>query len=160
MSDTEKNTAGHTNPEHAPNPDEMPPLDLSFLRTTKHVSNVAFLVALAALFIAGLVFFRLQGKLADHTGDLRAEVKQVVASVDAMQQDNGQLLSRLDALEKKLADYEDVPKLMRRQMLMEIVSELKDKAAFLGGQLEDQAQVEKVRQIGVILQELEESVAP
>jgi uncharacterized membrane-anchored protein YhcB (DUF1043 family) len=160
MSDTEKSTPEQQAPDNMHNPDETPPLDLSIMRGAKHVSNVAFLVALAALFIAGLVFFRLQGKLVDHTGDLRAEVKEVAASVDAMHQDNGQLLSRLDALEKKLADYEDVPKLMRRQMLLEVVSELKDKAAFLGTQLDDEAQAEKVRQIGTLLQELEESVAP
>ncbi len=145
--------------EHS-NPDTMPPLDLSFVRSTKQVANIAFLLSLAALFLAGLIFFRLQGKLSDNTGDLRKEIKTYGKVADSMKDSNAQIVSRMDALEKKLASYEDMPKLMRRQMLMEMLNELKQKTDFLGEQIEDEKLKEKVGQIHTLLQEVEENVAP
>ncbi|GAB7023975.1 hypothetical protein [Salidesulfovibrio brasiliensis] len=115
----------------------------SRLSTQKDMSKVAVIVSLLSVVLLVIFFFGLNRNIAG----LNAEVKSL-----------GELRGQVQSLDERLISLEDVSGQMKRTAIYNLTNEMTMESAYLEGQIEDEAQKEKLREIQKLLGEFRQGL--
>lgn len=113
------------------------------LSTQKDMSKVAVIVSLLSVVLLVIFFFGLNRNIAG----LNAEVKSL-----------GELRGQVQSLDDRLISLEDVSGQMKRTAIYNLTNEMTMESAYLEGQIEDEAQKEKLREIQKLLGEFRQGL--
>lgn len=115
----------------------------SRLSTHRDMSKVAVIVSLLSVVLLVIFFFGLNRNIAG----LNAEVKSL-----------GALRGEVQSLDERVLSLEDVSGQMKRTAIYNLTNEMTMESAYLEGQIEDEAQKEKLRSIQKLLGEFREGL--
>lgn len=111
--------------------------------TQRDMSKVAVIVSLLSVVLLVIFFFGLNRNIAG----LNAEVKSL-----------GALRGQVQGLDERLLKLEDVSGQMKRTAIYNLTNEMTMESAYLEGQIDDEAQKEKLRTIQKLLGEFREGL--
>lgn len=114
--------------------------DISFQRSTSDTAKAALVIAIISALLTAALYFNSRGQInnvADNVGQLDKQVSAKVAD-----------------LEQRMDKFADLPEQVRKQALLDAVQEMSIRAEFLGKNIQDKAQREKLQQIEGLLKEM------
>jgi len=146
------------NPQSPGNdPDTEPRLDLSFTRSTREVATAALVGALIAVVTLVVLYFSFREDVSSYGRQIDTLDARLTQQVRAMESD---MSDRVAALEAKVEDMENLPRMMRAMALEDALREMRARAAFLEGQVDDPQVRAKLRELDGILREVEAGIQP
>jgi len=116
--------------------------------TRRDMSKVALFVSLLAVVLLVVFFFGLNQNL-----------KGVSATVEQLAVSSGDLAGRVDSVEGKLAELENLPEKSRMMVMGTMLQEMAQRTAYLGTQMQTQEQNEKLHRAMELLQQVQTEIA-
>lgn len=116
--------------------------------TRRDMSKVALFVSLLAVVLLVVFFFGLNQNL-----------KGVSATVEQLAMNTGELTGRMDGIEGKVAELENLPEKSRMMVMGTMLQEMAQRAAYLGTQMQTEEQNEKLHQAMELLQQVQTEIA-
>lgn len=141
----------------AGDPDTEPRLDLSFTRSTREVATAALVGALIAVVTLVVLYFSFREDVSNYGAQIKALDSRLTQQVRVLQTD---VADRVAAMESKIQAVEEMPQRMRALALMDTLREMRARAVFLEGQVDDPQVRAKLEQLDAILGEIEAGIEP
>ncbi|WP_028586972.1 hypothetical protein [Desulfocurvus vexinensis] len=116
--------------------------------TRRDMSKVALFVSLLAVVLLVVFFFGLNQNL-----------KGVSATVEQLAMNTGELTGRMDGIEGKVAELENLPEKSRMMVMGTMLQEMAQRAAYLGTQMQTEEQNEKLHRAMELLQQVQTEIA-
>jgi hypothetical protein len=116
--------------------------------TRRDMSKVALFGSLLAVVLLVVFFFGLNQNL-----------KGVAATVDQLALTTGDLSGRMDGIEGKVAELENLPEKSRMMVMGTMLQEMAQRTAYLGTQMPHTEQNEKLHQAMELLQQVQTEIA-
>ena len=116
--------------------------------TRRDMSKVALFVSLLAVVLLVVFFFGLNQNL-----------KGVSATVEQLAVSTGELTGRMDGIEGKVAELENLPEKSRMMVMGTMLQEMAQRAAYLGTQMQTEEQNEKLHRAMELLQPVQTEIA-
>lgn len=116
--------------------------------TRRDMSKVALFVSLLAVVLLVVFFFGLNQNL-----------KGVSATVEQLAVSTGELTGRMDGIEGKVAELENLPEKSRMMVMGTMLQEMAQRAAYLGTQMQTEEQNEKLHRAMELLQQVQTEIA-
>ena len=114
---------------------EVPTLEQLNAKTSHDISRMALLLALLAVLLAGVLFFRAN------------------QNIGVLSTDVAGLGQRIGAIDVRMAELENLPAKSKKMVLSTIILEMAQKASYLSGQVDNQEQAAKLLQAMELLQQ-------
>lgn len=136
-------------------PDTEQRLDLSFTRSTREIATAALVGAVIAVVTLLILYFSFRGDVTNYGKQIDALDNRMTMQISALRSD---LKESVAEVEKKIENITDLPEMVRRQVLMDMVREMGARTEFLRSQIDDKDLVKKLDELRSTLHEVEQSM--
>ena len=114
---------------------EVPTLEQLNAKTSNDISRMALLIALVAVLLAGILFFKTN------------------QSISVLHTDISGIDQKVGTMDVRMAELENLPAKSKKMVLSTIIMEMAQKASYLSGQVDNQEQAAKLLQAMELLQQ-------
>lgn len=114
---------------------DVPTLEEVNSKTSQDISRMALLLALVAVLLAGVLFFKAN------------------QSIGVLNTDITGLGQKIGVMDVRMAELENLPAKSKKMVLSTIIMEMAQKASYLSGQVDNQEQAAKLLQAMELLQQ-------
>ncbi len=114
---------------------EVPTLEQLNAKTSNDISRMALLIALVAVLLTGVLFFKAN------------------QSIGVLHTDISGIDQKIGTIDVRMAELENLPAKSKKMVLSTIIMEMAQKASYLSGQVDNQEQAAKLLQAMELLQQ-------